>query len=52
MRGKLRKRNAEIDALEEQLVQAMEVGTLEVELLGQESVWRKKYFENEVARRD
>ena len=52
MRGKLRKRNAEIDALEEQLVQAMEMGALEVELLGQESVWKKKYFENEVARRD
>ena len=52
LRGKLKERDAEIDALEEQLVQAMEMGALEVELLGQESVWKKKYFENEVARRD
>ena len=52
MRGKLKERDAEIDALEEELVQAMEMGALEVELLGQESVWWKKYFENEVARRE
>ena len=30
----------------------MEMGALEVELLDQESVWREKYFENEVTRRD
>ena len=52
MRGKLKERDAEIDALEEQLVQAIEISALEVELLGQDSVWRKKYFENEVARRN
>ena len=52
MRGKLKERDAEIDALELQLAQAMEMNALEVELLGQENVWWKKYFENEVARRD
>ena len=52
MRGKLKERDAEIDALEEQLAQAMEMSALEVELLDQDSVWRMKYFENEVARRD
>ena len=40
MRGKLKERDAEIDALEEQLAQAMEMGALEVELLDQESFWR------------
>ena len=52
LKGKLKERDAEIDILEEQLAQAMEMGSLEVELLGQESFWRSKYFENEVARRD
>ena len=52
LRGKLKERDAEIDALEAELAHVVDKAAREVEMLIQQQDWQKRFMDNEVAKRD